>query len=289
MRDLAFLILRLAGAPLILREVFRGKKVTILCYHDPVPQVFERHLLALKKRYNIISLKGYVDSRKGRTTKKLPPKALVITVDDGFAGNYQLREVIPGCGVPITVFLCSSIVATKRRYWWTTIENPRDAGEFEKLPDDERLRLLRSRGFEELREYDPRQSLSTAEIRELSTICDLQSHTKLHPVLPRCSTARASQEIVGSKVELEQKFGLTVYALAYPHGKYGDREVEIAKVAGYDCAVTTQSGVNDSTTDLFRLHRICINDSADANEVIVKASGFWHALHKLIPKRRTYA
>ncbi len=115
MRDLAFLILRLAGAPLILREVFRRKTVTILCYHDPVPKVFERHLLALKKRYNIISLKAYVDSRKGRTTRKLPPKALVITLDDGFSGNYQLREVIVGCGVAITIFLCSSIVATKRR------------------------------------------------------------------------------------------------------------------------------------------------------------------------------
>lgn len=288
MRDLVFLILRLTGIPLIMRELVQRNKVTILCYHDPEPLIFEQHVRALKSRYNIISLKEYADSRNGESTRKLPPKALVITIDDGFAGNYNLRAVIAGRAIPVTIFLCSGIVATNRHYWWTTLPNPRDADTLETISDDERLRLLARQGFWEQREYDTRQSLSSTEIRELGTICDLQSHTQLHSVLPRCSMARASREITESKAELEHRFGLSIYALAYPHGKYGEREVEIAKGAGYHCAVTTDSGVNDNTTDLFKLRRICIIDSAGTSEVVVKTSGFWDALRKIVPKRRMY-
>lgn len=286
MRNLVFFLLRLSGVPLILRELVQRNKVTILCYHDPVPSVFEQHIRALKKRYNIITLKDYADSRTGKSTQRIPPKSLVITIDDGFATNFQLQDVVANHCVPVTIFLCSGIVATNRHYWWTATQSPDDAVLMEKLSDDERLQELQKQGFQELREYDTRQSLSSNEIRELKGLFDLQAHTQLHPILPRCSTNRARREITECKTELEKKHGLSIYAFAYPHGKYGDREVAITKEAGYQCAVTTDSGFNTNMTNLFKLKRICINDSAGVNEVVVKVSGLWDVLRNLVPERQ---
>jgi peptidoglycan/xylan/chitin deacetylase (PgdA/CDA1 family) len=288
MRNLVFFFLRLTSIPLILSKLVQKNKVTILCYHDPAPSFFEQHIRALKKRYNIISLKEYADSRTEGSTRRLPPKSLVITIDDGFAANYHLQGVVASHGVPVTIFLCSGIVSTNRHYWWTVIQSPEDTVLMEKISDDERLRELAKQGFQELREYDTRQSLSSKEISELKETFDFQAHTQLHPILPRCSMSRARREITESKTELETMYGLSIYALAYPHGKYGEREAEIAKEAGYRCAVTTDSGVNNSITDLFKLKRICINDSAGVSEVIVKASGFWDVLRNVVPRRREH-
>jgi len=289
MRNFVFFILRLTGVPLILRELIQRNKVTILCYHDPALSIFEQHVRALKSRYNIISLKEYVDCRTGRSTQTLPPKSLVITIDDGFASNYHLQGVIANYGIPVTIFLCSGIVATNRHYWWTAIQSQEAAVAMEKISDNERLRQLAKQGFKELREYDTRQSLSSKEIHELKGICDLQAHTQLHPNLPRCSMSRVRREITKSKIELEQDYGLSIYALAYPNGKYGERETEIAKEAGYRCAVTMDSGVNNNMTDLFKLKRICINDTAGVSEVIVKSSGFWDVLRNIVPRRHGQA
>jgi peptidoglycan/xylan/chitin deacetylase (PgdA/CDA1 family) len=86
------------------------------------------------------------------------------------------------------------------------------------------------------------------------------------------------KEIAGSKSELEARFGLNIYAMAYPNGDYSDREIEIVRSAGYQCALTLDGGFNETNTDLLRLQRIPIYDQADLNELIVKASGLWDLL-----------
>jgi len=150
-----------------------------------------------------------------------------------------------------------------------------------RLPDEKRLAGLLAAGFDESREYDDRQALSVEEVESLKSIIDFQAHTRLHPILSQCSTDRVVNEIAGSKTELEERFGLNVYALAYPNGDYSDREIEIVRNAGYKCALTLDGGFNVQNTDLLRLHRIPIYDQAGLNELIVKASGFWDLLVRL--------
>jgi poly-beta-1,6-N-acetyl-D-glucosamine N-deacetylase len=95
------------------------------------------------------------------------------------------------------------------------------------VPDDERLAALRRAGFEEAKEFDERQALSIAELRELNSRADFQSHTVFHPILPRCSEEKAEAEIAGSRSDL-QRLGCEVYALAYPNGDYSERELRLA-------------------------------------------------------------
>ena len=76
-----------------------------------------------------------------------------------------------------------------------------------------------------------------------------------------------------SNIQLENDYGFRIRSLSYPNGDYSDRDVEIAKQAGYECGVTVDAGYNDRNADLFRLKRVSVNDAKTLDELIVKASG----------------
>lgn len=283
-REIAFLLLRATGIPTLLRVVLQRNTVTILCYHNPVADVLSRHLEILQKRYRFISLRSYVDWRLGRGPA--PPRyAMILTLDDGHRGNAALRDVLSQHGIEATIFLCSGIVATRRHYWWTAVREVRDRDQLKSLADSERVVRLRTMGFEETHEFGERQALSEHEVHLLQPVADLQSHTRFHPILPRCRDARAWEEVAGSKADLETKIRTQVYALAYPNGDYSDREMRYARDAGYECAVTLDGGYNWKYTDLFALRRMPMSDDAGSHEVIVKASGMWDVLRRLAGAR----
>jgi len=274
-RKLLFILLRLTLIPFFIREVIQRKRTTILVYHDIKPEIADMHFEILKSKYSIISLRDYVSAKKLGKVDRLPPKSLIITFDDGYKSNYKLKPILEKYNIPSTIFLCSAIVGTNRHFWFEHgIGN--DTCEYVKnISHKKRLQILRKFGFEERKEFNDRQALSKNEIEETKDIVDFQSHTMFHPLLPKCSAQRALKEISQSKKDLEHKYGVRVYALSYPNGDYSDREISIAKKAGYECGITVDLELNSQHTDLFRLKRICIKDDADINELLVKTSGFW--------------
>jgi peptidoglycan/xylan/chitin deacetylase (PgdA/CDA1 family) len=200
---------------------------------------------------------------------------LVVTLDDGHRSNFALKDVLERHNVPITIFLCSGLIGTRRRFWFLHEKSLAMVQRLKTVRDDERLAALRRAGFEEAKEFDERQALSIAELRELNSRADFQSHTVFHPILPRCSEEKAEAEIAGSRSDLQTRFGYEVYALAYPNGDYSERELRLAEKAGYSCALSVDHGFNTKRTPLFRLRRICVPDDADRRELLVKASGLW--------------
>jgi peptidoglycan/xylan/chitin deacetylase (PgdA/CDA1 family) len=285
MRKLAFLALRLTLLPFVLREVCQRKKITIIVYHAPSPQVFDTHLGFLKRIYNVVPLSIYVEARQNGDCSKLPPKALVITLDDGHCSNYALKGVLEKHNVPVTIFLCSGLIGTRRRFWFLHEETTAIVQQLKTVPDDERLAILRETNFEETQEFDERQALSVSELRELNHKVNFQSHTVSHPILPHCSSERAEAEIARSKLDLQTRLRHEVYALAYPNGDYSEREVRLAERAGYRCALTLDRGFNTERTPLFKLRRICIPDDADQHELLVKASGLWGEIRAILGRR----
>jgi peptidoglycan/xylan/chitin deacetylase (PgdA/CDA1 family) len=262
--------------PFLIRELAQRRRVTIVTYHDPTPQVFDTHVTVLRRVYNIVSLTTYADAMRNGVVSKLPPKALIITLDDGHRGNYALKSVLDKHRVPITIFLCSGLVNTRRQFWFRHEAVQPIVQQLKAVPDEQRLAILRGAGFAEEREFAERQALSDAEVEELQArSVDFQSHSVFHPILPRCVSARAEAEITYSKSDLETKLSTEIYAFAYPNGSYGARELEFVKTAGYRCALTLDPGSNSATSPPFRLRRICLSDSADRNELLVKASGLW--------------
>jgi peptidoglycan/xylan/chitin deacetylase (PgdA/CDA1 family) len=283
LRKIPFLLLRLTGIPFFVREVIQRKKVTIVLFHDISPDRVDMHLRVLRSKYNIISLQDYVRAKEAGRVDELPPKSLIITLDDGHKSNYELKPLLERYDVPATIFLCSGIVDTKRHFWWYhKISNDHSLKDLKNIPNKERLEILRGFEFEETKEFDDRQALSKNEIEDMKLMVDFQSHTVFHPVLPNCATEEAYKEISQSKKDLEEMYGLKIYALSYPNGDYSDREISIAKKEGYTCGITVDVGFNSQDTDIFKLKRLSIRDGADINELLVKASGIWRYLNKNI-------
>jgi len=200
---------------------------------------------------------------------------LIITIDDGHRSNYALKAVIERHNVPVTIFLCSGLIDTRRRFWFQHPSTSAIVQQLKTVPDGERLAILRKAGFEETKEFDERQALSAVELEQLKTRVDFQSHTVFHPILPRCLSARAEAEITKSKKDLETGLAREVYAFAYPNGEYSERELRLVEEAGYRCGLTLDRGFNSEKTPLFRLRRICLPDYADRHELLVKTSGLW--------------
>jgi poly-beta-1,6-N-acetyl-D-glucosamine N-deacetylase len=276
-RDLIFAGLRLSGVPWLLRETVQRHRTTILVYHDPSPGTLEDHLRALGRRYNFVSLAEYVSSRTGSSVR-LPPRSLVVTLDDGHARNRELRGVFERCRVEPTVFVCTGLIGTRRGFWFL---HAADVETLKRLPNEERVATLEASGFSPDAELPRPEALSNDEIASLSAVADIQSHTVTHPILPNCTDAQAASELEESKRHLELRFGFRVYALAYPNGDYSDRELSLARAAGYTCGVTVDGGSNASSTDLFRLRRTAVDDRDSVDAVIVKASGLWRAVKRL--------
>lgn len=280
-RKFVFIILRLTLIPLLIREIIQKKKVTIIMYHNIKPHTADLHFKVLKSKYNIITLKDYLEARISGKLNELPTKSLIITLDDGYKENYKLKTILKKYNIRPTIFLCSGIVGTKRHFWdrEDSVSNNRDY--LKTISNEKRLEFLRELGFEEEKEFEDRVALSNNEIEELKDIVDFQSHTMFHPVLPNCSSERAYKEISQSKKDLERNYGLEIYALSYPNGDYSDREISMAKKAGYKCGITVDVGFNSQNTDLFRLKRMSIRDDADINELLVKVSGFWGYIREI--------
>ena len=92
MSDIVYKALRWSGAAWLWRETVQRNKVTFLLFHDMDAANAERNFKYLKKHYNIIGLNDYLDAV--HNGGRLPDKAVVITFDDGHAGNYALLPVI---------------------------------------------------------------------------------------------------------------------------------------------------------------------------------------------------
>ncbi len=271
-------MLRYSGLPFLLREIVQRSKVTIVVYHAISVERAREHFRALRARYRVIALADYLRARADGTPENLPPKSLIITIDDGHRSNYELKSLFEEMRVPVTIFLCSGMVGTNRHYWWTHTRSKSEAEACKQMTDAERLQFLFSRDYRPLQEYPDRQALSRNEIEALKPWVDFQAHTVTHPILPACSEEQAGQELARSKADLEREYGLNIQALAYPNGDYSERENRLARSAGYVGALTLDPGFNDSHTDRFRLRRIPVPDEASTSELLVKASGLWGCL-----------
>jgi peptidoglycan/xylan/chitin deacetylase (PgdA/CDA1 family) len=251
-------------------------------YHEIAPNIAEEHFSYLNKVYNLISLKEYITCCKTGKIHLLPKRSLIVTIDDGYKSNYDLLPKIKRYKIPVTIFLTSSIINSNKDFWFNKIKDGKLKAIMKINPDVKRLKYLQGMGFKETDTFKDRVSLSKNEIKDMSSVVDFQSHSQTHPILPFCPDKKAKEEIFKSKDDLEEKYNLDVFAFSYPGGYYSERDMLLVKEAGYDCALTVDSGYNSKEPDFFRLRRISISDTADMNELIVKVSGFWGFIRKYV-------
>jgi peptidoglycan/xylan/chitin deacetylase (PgdA/CDA1 family) len=271
-REIVAAAIRWSGTALLVRRVVARRRASILLYHDPSPQVLEAHLRYLAPRYNFITLDALVDAIVERRWASLPDRALVLTFDDAHRRNAELADVLIRYGVVPTIYACSQILATDRHFWFFETDDPEP---LKPLPHGDRLeRLSRSAGFSPSRDYpEDRHAMSVDEVELLRGAVDFASHTRFHPVLTTLGDDECATEIIRSKAELEALLGTPCRHFSYPNGDYGEREVELARKAGYASARSVDIGWADEHSDLFRLPILGTSDTASVTRLAADLSG----------------
>ncbi|MCX5704978.1 MAG: polysaccharide deacetylase family protein [Candidatus Omnitrophica bacterium] len=230
----------------------RQYAVPILMYHsvNPVsdkernrlivsPEIFERQMRFLKEHhYNVVSLDSLIPILEEK--KKIPPKTVAITFDDGYKDNYIYAfPVLKKYQFSTTIFIIVSEVgrSLNDRLDWGQIKEMQDSG----------LVIIGSHAIGP----DPLYKMKTE--KELR------------------------RQIFDSKKILEEKLGREVLAFSYPEGMFDQHMKELVKGAGYKMAVATKPGKEFANDDLFALKRQRIStNSGDGIVLWAQASGYYH-------------
>jgi peptidoglycan/xylan/chitin deacetylase (PgdA/CDA1 family) len=201
-------------------------QVSIIGYHrfekkprDPLaitPEHFRQQMQEIKASgIPVIPMADLLAWRRGE--KSIPPKAIVLTIDDGYNDTYSIAwPILKEFGFPFTYYVYLHYISVGgRAITWDQLAELRDAG------------------------------------------VDIGSHTVSHANLIRPKAKDLAgqpydqwlwNELKTSKDTLEQKLGIKVTTLAYPYGIHNDAIAQKVLEAGYEAAFTVsgQKALHDS-------------------------------------------
>lgn len=183
--------------------------------------------------YSVISLSELL---KGLKTSQLPPKPIVITIDDGYKSTYTLAyPVLRKYNFPATLFIYTNFIEKNNG----------------------------SLTWEEIREMTKNN-------------IEIGSHTLSHCNLLKYKKnenyetylTRIKKEIFLSKEILESKIQGKVKFFAYPYGTYGSTIKDLAIQAGYKGILNANSMNNTLNADSFSLNRQIIFGQSPLNSFV---------------------
>jgi len=175
--------------------------------------------------YVSIDLGNLLAHRNGGTP--IPPRAVVITFDDGFRECAELTApVMEASGLTATFFLVAGLMGETSRW------------------------LVAERGIElPIMSWENARALENSGHR-------CESHSMTHPRLARLSPSACRDELSRSRAMLENELGRPVRHLAYPFGSESEHVREIAADCGYESGCTVAIGLSSSADDPLGLRRV---------------------------------
>ncbi len=276
-------------------------RLVILMYHrvlarpDPFyswdvdAKTFDWQLAVLKRYFNVLSL---TDAAERLPRQALPPRAVCITFDDGYADNFEIAlPILQRHHLHATFFIATGYLDGGRMWNDTVVEALRVASEtldltalglgsyllpdaaarvraakellkrLKYLQPEERLQKTAGIAAAIGRNLSDNLMMTTAQLRALSTAgMEIGAHTVNHPILLRVSDDASRVEIEESVGRLRELLGRDISTFAYPNGQpgrdYGRRDVENVRRAGIKTAVSTAWGYTNARMDVHQLARI---------------------------------
>lgn len=263
------------------------------------PQDFDRQMHYLAKWFHVVSLKDVVDWLDGR--KSLPPYAALITFDDGYLDNYTSAfPILRKYNFPALIFLTTEHIGTDAPFYWdmaaycfahtqrdrlqfpdgreeqwsnqgqlsrvskTWIESMKVLPQAEKQFHVQRLPELLNVSIPD--GYFRRLMMSWDQVQEMQAGgIEFGAHTMHHPILTRISLDQVREEVVGSKLKIEDELREPVLGFAYPNGQSSDLNNEIEKIvadSGIRAAFTLLNGpspLNEVRRNPYAIRRIFIS------------------------------
>lgn len=292
------LLLRLFYESGLLARLIRAEpnQLTALSYHridDPfrsgfdtyrpnvsaTPAGFQKQMEYIRRYYNVVTCEQLARWLKGRS--QLPPRAAVISFDDGYADNLLLAHpVLRELDIPATIFLSTNIIGNEIPFYWDHAaycfsHTRKDSANLplmgqaswsdeisrelvmnrwfrgvKPLPDIQRLHVLESLASE-LDVSIPAGAFSGLylnwdQVRELSRNgIEMGAHTASHVILTRIPLEQAEAEVTQSKQRIEAEIGKPVNSFAYPNGAASDYSPEVMgmlRKVGIEVAFTLLPG-----------------------------------------------
>ena len=221
------------------------------------PDLFEQQIHWLSKHHRIVSLKELSASLQHGNASS---SAIALTFDDGYLDNLEhALPVLEKYQAPATLYVTTQFAAQKERH-------PRYPTEKKRL------------------------HLTWAELRELSAhaLIEIGSHTLSHPMLSSLSAADSHSEITQSKSIIENELGHAINSFCYPAGNHTTREIESARSAGYQTAVTVKPGVNRRNTNPLALKRLEITFRDEPGNLKLKLDGAYDLVHQALDIKREH-
>ena len=214
-------------------------EVIVLGYHrfekkvrrpdtEITPEAFEAQMKELQdKKIPAIKMQDFLAWKRGE--KAIPPRGVIITIDDGYKSTYEVAwPILKKYDFPFTLFIYTEGIKGGKygggeAMSWDQLAEMRDAG------------------------VDIQAHSATHQ--DLRKPYDKSTRRKLNP---EEYNVWLDSEVAGSKATLEQKLGIRVNCFAFPFGYYNDRVKEATKAARYEGIFTvygqklTYNSPNDS-------------------------------------------
>lgn len=294
LKDLSKKLLYVSGLLGLYHRVRNADSLTVVMFHrtlspedprwrtcDPDYTLATRwladSLAFFRRHYHVVSLEQVLASR--RTGTPLPPRALLITFDDGWADNadYALPE-LRKAGLPALMFVVSDAIGTRQPFFQERLIAAlrRGALKLADLADAMQPHLAgpwrpRDESLGELREAIARLERMPAEQREavlapfmaalddghrhMVTVEELQRlaaggvalglHGKTHA--PMKHAADLDAELSGARAALAWQLGQpapNAESMSFPHGSFDDAIAQRARGAGYELIFTSVPVLN---------------------------------------------
>ncbi len=254
---------------------------------------FIKQLEFIKKYYTIINFK---ELKIHAAKNDIPPNLLIITFDDGYEDNYQnAYPIMQSINVPAVMFLTVNKISRNDHipYWWDRMyrylnqyeqwyvkglhpeldveiqallkqftKNPSHLFSYLNQGDTDKIdNLLNSMQSKYKISNDllngENAILQWEQVQKMRESIEIGSHTCSHHNLVHLKENALLYEIAESSKMIRAKIKDDGIAFSYPAGNHNDFIKSKVIEAGYDFAVTTETGIND-LKDKFTLKRICI-------------------------------
>jgi peptidoglycan/xylan/chitin deacetylase (PgdA/CDA1 family) len=245
----------------------------------------------VRRWFNVLPLDEAV---RLRAAGRLPPRALSISFDDGYADNHDVAmPILLRHGLSATFFISTGYLDGGRMWNDSVIEALRSTA-LERLDLQPLGMGLGGYGLDSLaarreaihailsvvKYLEPAHRLDVvAQIARLAGVVlpdDLMmsssqvramraaglvigAHTVNHPILLKLGAEDVTREVRHSRETLQQLLGEPVGLFAYPNGKpgidYDQTAADIVRAEGFDAAFSTAWGAASSSSDSFQLPR----------------------------------
>lgn len=263
----------LYGKEFILDDINYTKEVPILMYHhlDEVgdgelvitEEHFEEQIRALNEAgYEGVSLQQLEDyTKKGI---ELPEKPIVITFDDGYLSNYTIAyPILQKYNMKATMFLIGCSVGKDTYKDTEYAMKPHYSFDQAKEMSDSGLIEIQSHTYD-MHQWGPFENENTL-IRPTAVRQESESEEEY--------IATFREDIIKSKNDIVDATGKSVFALAYPSGKYDDLSEILLSEMDITVTLSTVTGKNTIIKGLPQslraLKRFAISDTMTPEEILL--------------------